>query len=181
MFCSGCGAQNVSGAKFCRACGAALAQPSERRRVIIVRRAGGGEAETSNAHARVRGGRRGGSTGGVRNVVVGGGLLTTALVLALILPPGALMAWFFLLLFVLILPGLYMLGGGAAELLRGRRGLAKGEAATAAPAQLPQNPGRAGLRAGTTSELVPPPSVTEGTTARLAQKLPRVAREETDE
>jgi len=181
MFCSGCGADNVSGAKFCRACGAALAQAPERRRVVV-RRTGAVEG-TSSAHVRARGGKRDATAGGVRDVVVGGGLLTTALVLAFTLPPGALMAWFFLFIFVLILPGLYMLGGGVAELLRGRRGSVKREAATAAAAaaQLSQASGRAGLRAQTTSELVPPPSVTEGTTTRLAQRRPRAAREETDE
>ena len=114
---------------------------------------------------------------GIRKMVVGGGLLTTALLLGLGLPTPALMAWIFLFLFVLVIPGLYLLGGGVAGVARGMREGSRGDT-PAVPAHLPPATGRAALSQHTTSELVRPPSVTEGTTARLAQRLPRGRREE---
>jgi hypothetical protein len=180
MFCSECGGQNVSGAKYCRACGAALGQPSEPRRVVLVRRPEGGKAQASGVRRRVRGGKRPDAADGVRDLVVGGGLLTTALVLALSLPAPALMAWFFLFLFVLVIPGLYLLGGGAARVARAWGARAQGTT-PAAPSQLPPAAGRAALGERTTAELVPPPSVTEETTARLTRKPPRGWRGEADE
>lgn len=179
MFCSECGSQNVDGAKYCRACGVALGQTVERRRVVVVRRSEGVAAEASGARRRGRRRKRPDDADGVRSIVVGGGLLATALALALILPPSALMAWLFLFLFVMVIPGLYMLGGGVARLARGRRERGRG-ATPSVPAHLPPAVERAGLREHTTSELVAPPSVTEGTTARLDNKLPRGRREESD-
>jgi hypothetical protein len=94
-----------------------------------------------------------------------------ALMLAVSMPTPFLMAWFFLFLFVLILPGLYLLGNGVANIVRAKQQTRPAATTLDSPTSaLPATSARE-LPPRITSELVPPPSVTEEPTQRLGQKL----------
>lgn len=168
MYCSECGVQNASGAKFCRACGEAFGQLPGRQRIVLVRGVsgrGGGE------RGKKRSAKSPNLADGIRNSIVGGGMLMTAFMLAISMPFPFLMAWFFLLLFVLVLPGLYLLGNGVAEIVR-----VKQQPRVIAPIAdnsmlTPPAASARELTPHITSELVPPPSVTEEPTQRLGHKL----------
>jgi hypothetical protein len=99
-------------------------------------------------------------------------LLTVAAMLAVFMPMPLLMAWFVLFLFVLVMPGLYLLGNGVADVIRVKQ---KPRPATPAAlnGQTPIPPAAfvRELAPRVTSELIPPPSVTEEPTQRLEQKL----------
>ena len=167
MYCPNCAAQNVDGASFCRACGANISLvpqaltgrlPETRDTEGALERPGTRRSRHKNDEARPE--------KGVENLFIGAAFLLVTILGALFFRRGFMIwIWF-------IIPGLSLVGGGVATLMRAKRE-AQREAfynpASAFPAMPP--PSRFDeLPAPGTSEIVPPASVTESTTRHLNRK-----------
>lgn len=164
MYCPNCAAQNVDGASFCRACGANISLvpqaltgrlPETRDTEGALERPGRGRSRHKSEEVRPE--------KGVENLFIGAAFLLVTILGALFFR-GGFMIWIWF-----IIPGLSLVGGGVATLMRAKRE-AQREAfynpASAFPAMPP--PSRFDeLPAPGTSEIVPPASVTEGTTRHL--------------
>ncbi|MBA3767577.1 MAG: hypothetical protein H0W99_11435 [Acidobacteria bacterium] len=165
MYCPNCATNNLEGASFCRSCGSdislvpqALAGRLPDEQTI---------ATEEDSHYR----RRRGTPSldkAIRNISSGVGFLAIAIVLSF-LPMGR--AWWFWML----IPAFAMLGGGIADWVRVKqtqpRSLPSGAMPPALSARPPQRAGE--FPARNTAELVmPPPSVTEGTTRLLEDEAP---------
>src|SRR3954471_8396866 len=169
MFCPKCGTQNIEDARFCRGCGADIA--------LVPQAMTGHLPETNPGHENVvgltwdAGGRRRGRKDGaprldkaVTNIFMGIGFVLVAFSVFIFAPAGRLW-WFWMLI-----PAFSMLGGGVAEYVRFKQ--SKGEEIKLPGAEsrkeMPPAPARvSALPRRNTAELVPPPSVTEGTTRHL--------------
>jgi hypothetical protein len=167
MFCPKCATNNLDGARFCRSCGADIS---------LVPQALAGHLPVEQNVAldevlRHRRRRRGTPSldKAVKNIFMGVGFLIVSIVLSF--TPMGRFWWYWMLI-----PAFSMLGGGVAEWMRVKqaqpRTLPSGSMpqALGAPPPLP----RAGdLPGRNTAELVmPPPSVTEGTTRLLEDEAP---------
>ena len=167
MYCPVCATNNLEGARFCRSCGSDIS-------LVPQALSGRLSAEQSIAteedshHRR----RRGGTPSldkAIRNIFSGIGFLIIAIVLSF-MPMGR--AWWFWML----IPAFAMIGGGIADWMRVKqtqpRSLPSGAMPPALSAQ-PQQPRAGEFPARNTAELVmPPPSVTEGTTRLLEDEAP---------
>lgn len=168
MYCPNCAAQNVDGASFCRACGANISLvpqaltgrlPETRDTQGALERPGRGRSRHKNEEVRPE--------KGVENLFIGAAFLLVTILGALFFRRGFMIwIWF-------IIPGLSLVGGGVATLMRAKRE-AQREAfynpASAFPT-MPPPPSRFDeLPAPGTSEIVPPASVTESTTRHLNRK-----------
>jgi zinc-ribbon domain len=173
MYCPNCGTNNLEGARFCRSCGADIS---------LVPQALTGWLPESSQSATVDEGRHGRRRKGepsldkaVRSMFTGLGFLVVTLVLAFV-PMGR--AWWFWM----FIPAFATLGGGVAEYIRFKH--AQGQSlpgasrqplmgAAGPPAMAAAATPRAELPRRNTAELVmPPPSVTEGTTRHLGAEAP---------
>jgi zinc-ribbon domain len=169
MYCPKCGAQNIEDAQFCRGCGANIGLVSQALNGHLPeKRAVGYDAEGQpydEGGRRIRRRKEAPRLDkAISNVFTGIGFVIVALSVFLFAPAGRIW-WFWMLL-----PAFSMLGGGIAEYVRFKH--SRGEevklpgsesrpAIQAPPARVSALPPR------NTSELVPPPSVTEGTTRHL--------------
>ncbi|MBA2734150.1 MAG: zinc-ribbon domain-containing protein [Acidobacteria bacterium] len=171
MFCPNCAAQNIEDSKFCRGCGADIGLvPQAMTGHLPVQRAVGYDAqgqpydETGRRISKHKEPPR--LDKAITNLFTGVAFLLVAFSVMRFFPGGR-MWWFWLLI-----PAFTMLGGGVAEYVRFKQ--SKGEdiklpggksrpAMPKAPARVSAFPPR------NTSELVPPPSITEGTTRHLDQ------------
>lgn len=168
MFCPRCGVQNIEDGKFCRGCGADIGLvPQAMTGELPAKRAVGYDAagqpydETGHRIRKKKEPPR--LDKAITNIFMGVGFLLVAFSIMKFFPGGR-MWWFWLLL-----PAFSMLGGGVAEYVRLKQ--SKGEEiklpgleskpVMPSPARVSAIPPR------NTSELVPPPSVTEGTTRHL--------------
>jgi hypothetical protein len=155
MFCPKCGAQNIDGAHFCRACGANLS---------LIPQALTGQLQTASVEEFGRRRRRRGSPPrldeGVRILVMGFGFIAVAVALAIWgAPIGASVWWFWMLI-----PGFAMLGKGIAEIVSANQL----KSSVQPPHEFSSVPPPQNFPATNTNELRPPlPSVTEGTTRHL--------------
>ncbi|HVF28688.1 MAG TPA: zinc ribbon domain-containing protein [Pyrinomonadaceae bacterium] len=171
MYCPNCAAHNVDGASFCRACGANIS--------LVPQALTGRMPETRDTQGALesieRGGRRSRRKDeevrpekGVENLFIGAAFLLVTILGALFFR-GGFMIWIWF-----IIPGLSLVGGGVATLMRAKR-KAQQEAlynpASAFPT-MPPPPRFDELPAPGTSEIVPPASVTESTTRHLNRKDP---------
>jgi zinc-ribbon domain len=174
MYCPNCGINNLEGARYCRSCGADIS---------LVPQALAGHLPESQPVASVDEGRHGHRRRGgpsldkaVRSIFMGLGFIVVAIVLGF-LPMGR--AWWFWM----FIPAFATLGGGVAEWIRFKQaeqerlmprasmppamGQARPPAMFAPAPQYTEAPRR------NTAELVmPPPSVTEGTTRHLGAEAP---------
>ena len=172
MYCPKCGALNIEDAKFCRGCGADIALvPQAMTGHLPEKRAVGYDVEGKpydESGRRIRKRKDAPSIDtAIKNVFTGVGFLLVAFSVLLFFPGGRLW-WFWMLL-----PAFGTLGGGIAEYARFKH--SRGEevllpGVDSRPAMTPPPPARvSALPSRNTSELVPPPSVTEGTTRHLDQ------------
>ena len=173
MYCPKCGVQNIEDAKFCRGCGADIALvPQALTGHLPEKRADGSDLEGKPSYESRRRQRKQREASppkldkAIANVFTGVGFLLVAFSVLLFFPGGRIW-WFWLLL-----PAFGSLGGGVAEYVRFK--LSKEEepmlpGTDSRPAISPQPARFNELPTRNTSELVPPPSVTEGTTRHLDQ------------
>jgi hypothetical protein len=177
MYCPKCAAQNVEGARFCRVCGADISlipqaltgQLPTHTAVVGYDRQG----HPINAQGRrIRKAKEPPSLEkGITKSFMGAAFFLIA-ISVMLFAPGGRMWWFWMLI-----PAFSMLGSGVAEILRlkNEQRLRQPSHSTGAPTP-PQIPAPSVSSASqpnalphrrNTAELVPPPSVTEGTTQLL--------------
>lgn len=173
MFCPKCGAQNIEDAKFCRGCGADIALVAQAMTGSLPeKRAVGYDAEGQpydETGRRIRKHKEPPKLEkAITNIFMGIGFLLVAFSV-MKFAPGGRTWWYWMLI-----PAFTMLGGGVAEYMRVKQ--IRGEeiklpGLDSRPAMPPPPPHLARVSAlqspRNTSELVPPPSVTEGTTRHL--------------
>jgi hypothetical protein len=169
MYCPKCGTENIEEANFCRGCGADLAPVSQALSGRVPERRSAShdlEDRSRDRHERRnRGAKEPRIDKAITNIFTGIGFLLVAIMVYFFGPGGK--AWWW----TMLIPGFTTLGGGIAEYVRYKQ--LKGEeqkppgtsepraAAAVPPARVSALPPR------NTSEMVPPPSVTEGTTRHL--------------
>ena len=144
MYCPACAAQNIDNAQFCRACGADISFLSK----AMTRRVSEKEQERAER--------------GLRYSFIGAGFLLMAIIMLFAAPPPANWA----LCFSMLCAAFPLLGTGIATILSVRRyerslGLNPGETQQLTGQSIGQLPQL------NTSEIIKPPSVTEGTTKTL--------------
>lgn len=177
MFCPRCATQNVEDAKFCRSCGAdislvpqaltgalaeRLAVADESRRGGRRRRRGRGDGEPPSIER------------AVRSLFMGVAFIFIAFAVRTWAPGGA--AWWFWM----FLPAAALLAEGVSTYLRlasEGKGAAPPQSYTAAQAAVPPPRPASALPPRDTGEMVPPPSVTEGTTRHLGVPVERGRRD----
>jgi zinc-ribbon domain len=164
MFCPKCATQNMDNARFCRACGAdiSLVPQAMSGRLAEVQPADlDALSQTGDAIRRRRRHRREPSLDkAVKSIFMGIGFLITTIALAF-LPMGR--GWWFWM----FIPAFSMLGGGVAEIVRMKMERKLPSSGVAPAAAVPPGARATELPPRNTSELMPPPSVTEGTTRHL--------------
>ncbi len=172
MYCPKCATDNLDSARYCRACGTDISLvPQALTGELPLARASEDEEELDRKGRRRK--RRHGTPptmeGSIKNIFIGLGFLFAALALSRTLI-GA-MWWFWMLV-----PAFTTLGGGVAGLVRARR---EEQQRRALPMQRPAavttnlppaHPGA--LPPRDTSEILQPPSITEGTTRHLGAEAP---------
>jgi hypothetical protein len=169
MYCPKCATENLETARYCRACGTDISlvpQAMTGRLPVAVE-----EARDDASHDWSRKGRRKNKgpmsmEKSITNIFMGLGFL--ALSLALSRSPVGMFWWYWMLI-----PAFSMLGGGVAGLVRARREEQRGlpmagpvVASNLPPARVSALPPR------NTSEIMQPPSITEGTTRHLGAEAP---------
>lgn len=148
MYCPSCAAVNNDDAKFCRGCGANLS--------LVPQALTGQLPDAASARSHQRGKHGKGPTigDGIQKSFIGVAFLLIALILRF---SGGGRGWWFWML----IPSFALLGTGIAEIVNARL------SAGATPAAMPPAPRPAEMPPHTTGPIVPPPSVTEGTTRHL--------------
>lgn len=170
MYCPKCAAQNIEDARFCRGCGTDIGLVSKALTGHLPeKRAVGYDAEGQpydESGVRIKKAKNPPRLDkAITNLFTGLGFVIVSLLVFRFAPAGRLW-WFWMLI-----PAFTTLGGGVAEYVRYKQ--SKEEQKTVPPAdttvrELPYATTRAdSLPPRNTSELVPPPSVTEGTTRHL--------------
>jgi hypothetical protein len=167
MYCPNCATNNLEGARFCRSCGSdislvpqALAGRLPEDQSI--------ETDVEELRHRLRRRRRAPSLDkAIRNVFLGIAFLTVAIILSF--TPMGRFWWYWMLI-----PAFSMLGGGVADWVRIKQSQPASLPSGSMPPALSAQQQRAGeFPARNTAELVmPPPSVTEGTTRLLEDEAP---------
>lgn len=182
MFCPRCAAQNTEEAKFCRSCGADISLvPQALTGALAVRHAAVEENSLSRRdrrHARRHDGKPVNIERAVRSFFMGLAFIFVAFAARSWAPAGNIW-WFWL-----FIPAFGMLADGVSTYLR----LAeeKKTTTTAAappfytppPTAVPHAPRVNELPQRNTGEMIPPPSVTEGTTRHLGVPVERARGEE---
>jgi hypothetical protein len=145
MYCPTCAAQNIDRAQFCRACGADIGFLSK----AMTRRLPEKEQQTAEK--------------GLRYSFIGAGFLIIAIVMAFVAPAPTNWA----ICFSMLCAAFPLIGSGVAKIVYVRRfeqalGTGAGETQKLTGQSVGQLPPR------NTSEIVQPPSITEGTTKTLS-------------
>ncbi|HJU56286.1 MAG TPA: zinc ribbon domain-containing protein [Pyrinomonadaceae bacterium] len=170
MYCPSCGTDNIKDANFCRGCGADLAPVSQALSGNVPgKRTAAQDLEVhpyEDYKRHKRGGKEPRIDKAIPNIFTGIGFILVAAMVYRFAPAGKIW-WFWMLI-----PAFTMLGGGIAEYVRYKhyhKGKEPELPASQARAAVP--PARvSALPPRDTSEMVPPPSVTEGTTRHLNVK-----------
>ena len=175
MFCPKCATQNMDGARFCRACGAdislvpqAMSGRLPEAQAADVEALGQTDDSTGRRRRRHRRHREEPSLEkGIKNLFTGIGFLLVTIMLAF-MPIGR--GWWFWM----FIPAFATLGGGFAEIARAKLGqsLRSSGAAPAVAAPPIQHVNEFTPRRDTSELMLPPPSVTEGTTRHLGSEGP---------
>jgi hypothetical protein len=177
MFCPNCGVRNLEDAKFCRSCGADIR--------LVPQAMTGHLIEVASRSLEVEGQEKSGKKSkrkvkepptlekGMENIFSGIAFLIIFM-LGFFYLPRAFMIWVWF-----IIPALGYVGEGLGQVIRSRsgRGLTT-QAQTPAPISFKYAPRRSELPAPDTSEIVmPPASITEGTTRHLNIPADRASRD----
>lgn len=181
MFCPKCATQNLEDAKFCRSCGTDISLVTQVLTGQLAARLSAADDETSHGRRRHRRERRDGPPSierAVKSLFMGIAFIFIALAVRAWVPSGQVW-WFWM-----FLPAAGLLADGVSTYLR-LASEAKPRAAHTAPHAYTQPlpsvsapPRAAGsLPTADTGEMVPPPSVTEGTTRHLAVPAERERRD----
>jgi hypothetical protein len=160
MFCPRCGAQNVDDAKFCRACGTDISLVPQAVTGQLAERLA--DQDSRAGRRRHRRGREPTIERAVKNFVMGLAFVFIAFAVMTWAPAGRLW-WFWMLI-----PAAANLAAGISTYIRlaeEKKKLAPPYAP--APPAVPPPPRASALPPRDTSEIVPPPSITEGTTRHL--------------
>lgn len=164
MFCPVCAAENVDGAQFCRACGANISLVPQAVSGALAERDAGDETESAHKRRPRRHGEPVSLERAMRGIFMGLAFICVAFSVRAWAPAGHIW-WFWL-----FLPAAGLLSDGVSTFLRLRERRARFTPPHAGPPGAPlfQPRARAGsLPEAGTSELVPPPSVTEEATRHL--------------
>ena len=172
MFCPRCGAQNTEEAKFCRACGSDIRLVPQAVPGVLAERLA---ATDESFHGRRRRRRESESRPAtveraIKSLFMGVAFLFVSFAVLTWAPAGRIW-WFWMLI-----PAFSMLATGVATYLR----LAEEKKRPAAPpfytppqTAVPHAPRVGELPPRNTGEMIPPPSVTEGTTRHLGVPVER--------
>ena len=170
MYCPQCATENLDNASFCRGCGANISLVSQALTGSAPAAPVPSEWGEYFSQKRRRGKELPNLEKGIKNIFMGVAFLLASLG-AFRYAPNGKNWWFWLLI-----PAVFMLGGGVAEIVRfkmRKNAALPGDslpAASLAPApSMPPRP--VALPRRNTAELMPPPSVTEGTTRHLSDEM----------
>ena len=167
MFCPKCAAQNVEGARFCRACGADISVvPQALAGNLPAVRPDDEEGRSGRRHKR---GRKEPPTveKGVQRILSGVGFVLVSLAVFAFMKGGD--NWFFWL----FLPAFFMFGEGVATIMRAKRERAKAMPPARDYEAVPP-PRRASELPAHDPAAYVPPSVTENTTRHLGVRDERL-------
>ncbi len=170
MFCPKCATQNSEGASFCRSCGANISLVPQALTGQLPEASPVGFGESLRDARRRR--RHSGTPrmdDGIRQLVMGIGFLLVAISVGLFgAEMGGRVWWFWMLI-----PAFALLGKGISQIVQVKQ---KNKSLPASSAMLSDTvSSRQPLNAlppRNTAQLVPPPSVTEGTTRHLGAEAP---------
>lgn len=166
MYCPQCATENLDNASFCRGCGANISLVSQALTGSVPAAPVPSEWDEYFSHKRRRGKEQPNVEKGIKNIFMGVAFLLAALG-AFKYAPNGHNWWFWLLI-----PAFAMLGGGVAEMVRFKMRKNAELPAAPGPTAMPAAPHRpAALPRRNTAELMPPPSVTEGTTRHLSDEM----------
>ncbi len=176
MFCPRCGAQNTEEAKFCRSCGTDISLvPQAVTGVLAERLAAEEDPRSRRSRKRERRGKPATIERAVKSFFMGVAFLLVAFSVMVWAPAGRIW-WFWMLI-----PAFAWLAEGVSTYLR----LAEEKKRPAAlpfytPPQtaVPPTPRLNELPQRNTGEMIPPPSVTEGTTRHLGVPVERARKDE---
>lgn len=184
MFCPRCAAQNTEEAKFCRSCGTDISLVPQAVSGALAERLAAGE-DDSHSRALNRHERRAQKRAGapvnieraVRSFFMGLAFVFVAFAVKTWGPVGHVW-WFWL-----FIPAFGMLADGVSTSIRlseekKRQQFAAPPFYTPPPATVPHAPRVNELPQRNTGEMIPPPSVTEGTTRHLGVPVERTRGEE---
>ena len=163
MFCPKCAAQNVEGARFCRACGAdiSLVPQALAGNLPAVR------PDDEEEHSGKRRKEPPTVEKGVQHILGGVGFVLVAIAIFLFAPAGRI--WFFWM----FLPAFSMFGRGIAAIMQARRGRAEALPPARDYEAVPP-PRRASELPAHDPAAYVPPSVTENTTRHLGVRDERL-------
>jgi hypothetical protein len=175
MFCPKCATQNADDAKFCRSCGSDISLVPQAVTGQLAERLAA--AEDSMRYGRRR--RHRGDKGppsierAVKSFFMGLAFVFVALAVAIWAPAGRLW-WFWMLI-----PAFGMLSDGVSTYLRLAEEKKRLSPPVYVPAQTAVPPPRhaSALPPRNTGEMIPPPSVTEGTTRHLSVPSERTSED----
>ncbi len=166
MYCPKCGTENIEEARFCRGCGVDIGMVSQALNGQLPEKRSPGHdlEEPSHGHSgrHKRREKEPRIDKAITNIFTGIGFILVAAMVFVFAPAGKIW-WFWMLI-----PAFTMLGGGVAEYVRYRHSKGEELKAPGGEARAAVPPARvSALPPRNTSEMVPPPSVTEGTTRHL--------------
>jgi zinc-ribbon domain len=179
LYCPKCGAQNTGEAKFCRACGTDISLVPQALTGVLAEKLASGPVGLHERRRRRRERERESRPvtieRAVRSLFMGLAFIFVAFAARTWAPQGNIW-WFWM-----FIPAFGMLSDGVSTYLR----LAEEKKRSAAPpfytpppTAVPHVPGPAALPQRNTGEMIPPPSVTEGTTRHLGVPVERARGEE---
>ena len=163
MFCPKCAAQNADDAKYCRACGTDISLVPQAVTGQLAERLNREEDYSFHGRRRRRRGREPSIERAVKNFFMGLAFIFVAFAAWTWAPAGHIW-WFWMLI-----PAASMLAEGVSISLRLQAEKKRLAPPAYVPAQtaVPPPPRASALPPRTTGEIIPPPSVTEGTTRHL--------------
>lgn len=171
MFCPKCATPNADDARFCRSCGTDIGMVPQALSGALSERLAAAEDDTRHGRRRRRGMRDGPPSieRAVRSFFMGLAFIFVAFAVRTWAPAGNVW-WFWM-----FLPAASMLADGVGTYLRIQSDAKKGQPQTYTPAQMAVPPPRhaSALPPRDTGEMIPPPSVTEGTTRHLGVPVER--------
>jgi hypothetical protein len=163
MFCPRCATQNADDAKFCRACGTDISLVPQAVTGQLAARLSEEEDDDYSRRGRRRGKRKPTIERALKNLFMGLAFIFVAFAAFTWAPAGHIW-WFWMLI-----PAAGMLSEGVSIYIRLSEEKKRLAPSSYVPAQtaVPSPPRASALPPLNTGEIVPPPSVTEGTTRHL--------------
>jgi hypothetical protein len=169
MYCPKCATENLETARYCRACGTDISlvpQALTGHLPAAVEEESDDDSHDWSGKRKRKNKRPMSMEKSITNIFMGLGFL--ALALALSRSPVGMFWWYWMLI-----PAFSMMGGGVAGLVRARREEQRRFPAAGPMVASTLPPARASaLPPRNTSEILQPPSITEGTTRHLGAEAP---------